>query len=46
MHFSRELYEHGIFRDETIEDIRDDYKFAKEHDTSKDKNKDDYEIDF
>ena len=27
---------------ETIEDIRDDYKFAKEHDN--DKEKDDYEI--
>ena len=42
MHFSKELYEHGIFSDETMEDIRDDYKFAKEHDNNKEK--DDYEI--
>ena len=41
MHFSKELYEHGIFSDETIEDIRDDYKFAKEHDN---KEKDDFDM--
>lgn len=46
MHFSKELYEHGIFSDETIEDIRDDYNYFKEHDNEKTKNKDDYEIDF
>lgn len=37
MHFSKELYEHGIFNDEIIEDIRDDYKFSKEHDNDKEK---------
>lgn len=46
MHFSKELYEHGIFSDETIEDIRDDYDYSKEHDNEKNKNKDDYEIGF
>lgn len=42
MLFSKELYEHGIFSDETIEDIRDDYIYSKEH--SNDKEKDDFEI--
>lgn len=28
MHFSKELYEHGIFSDETIENIRDDYEIG------------------
>ena len=42
MHFSKELYEHGIFSDETIEDIRDDYIYSKER--SNDKEKDDFEI--
>lgn len=37
MHFSKELYEHGIFNGETIEDIREDYNYSKEHDYSKDK---------
>lgn len=37
MHFSKELYEHGIFSDETIEYIRDDYNYSKEHDYSNDK---------
>ena len=46
MHFSKELYEHGIFSDETIKDIRDDYDYSKEHDNEKNKNKDDYEIGF
>lgn len=44
MHFSKELYEHGIFSDETIEDIRDDYKFTIEHDNNKDKDDFDLEI--
>lgn len=44
MHFSKELYKHKIFNDETIENIRDDYIYSKEHDNKKDKNKDDYEI--
>lgn len=42
MHFSKELYEHGIFSDETIEDIREYYIYSKEHDECKDKH--DYEI--
>lgn len=42
MHFSKELYEHGIFSDETIEDIRYDYNYSKEH--NNDKDKDDYDI--
>ncbi len=46
MHFSKELYEHGIFSDETIEDIRDDYIYSKEYDNAKNKKQDDYEIDF
>ncbi len=44
IHFSRELYEHGIFSDETIEDIRDDYNYSKEHDIEKDKDTFDLEI--
>ena len=44
MHFSKELYEHGIFSDETIEDIRDDYIWNKENDKKKNKGKDDYDI--
>lgn len=42
MHFSKELYEHGIFSDETIEDIRKDYIYSKDH--SNNKEKDDYDI--
>ena len=42
MHFSKELYEHGIFSDGIIEDIRDDYRYTKEN--NNDKQKDDYEI--
>ena len=42
MHFSKELYEHGIFSDETIKDIRYDYNYSKEH--NNDKDKDDYDI--
>ena len=44
MHFSKELYEHGIFSDRTIEDIRSDYNYSKELDDTKEK--DDYEIEF
>ena len=36
------LYEHGIFSDETIKDIRYDYNYSKEH--NNDKDKDDYDI--
>ena len=42
MHFSKELYEHGIFSDKTIESIQDDYIWNKEND--KEKEKDDYKI--
>jgi len=42
MYFSKELYEHGVFSDETIEDIRHDYIYSKDHDN--DKEKDDYDI--
>lgn len=44
MHFSKELYEHGIFNHETIKDIRDDYMFAKEHGNAKEKDDFDIEI--
>lgn len=44
IHFSKELYEHGIFSDETIEDIRDDYRFAKEQNNNKEKDDFDIEI--
>lgn len=44
MHFSKELYEHGIFSDKTIEDIREDYNYSKEHDYSNDKDDFDMEI--
>ena len=29
MHFSKELYEHGIFSDDTIENIKDNYTWNK-----------------
>ena len=44
MYFSKELYEHGIFSEETIEDIREDYHYSKEHDYSNDKDDLDLEI--
>jgi len=44
MHLSKELYEHGIFSDESIEDIRKDYRFSKEHDNDKEKDDFDMEI--
>ena len=44
MHFSKDLYEHGIFNDETIEDIKDDYNYSKEHNNEKDKDDFDLEI--
>ena len=40
--FSKDLYEHGIFSEKTITDIKEDYNWSKEYD--KDKRKDDYEI--
>lgn len=44
--FSKELYEHGIFSDDTIADIKDDYNWNKENDKHKDKelDRDDFEI--
>ena len=41
MYFSKELYKHGIFNENTIKDIKDDYMFAK--DTSNKKQRDDLE---
>lgn len=43
MNFSKDLYEHGIFSDGTIEDIRD-YMFAKEQNNTKEKDDFDIEI--
>ena len=42
--FSKDLYEHGIFSDETIESIQDDYKWSKDSDKDKDYDKDNFEI--
>ena len=42
--FSKDLYEHGIFSDETIESIQDDYKWNKDNDKDKEYDKDDFEI--
>ena len=42
--FSKDLYEHGIFSDETIESIQDDYKWSKDNDKNKEYDKDDFEI--
>ena len=42
--FSKDLYEHGIFSDETIESIQDDYKWSKNNDKDKEYDKDDFEI--
>ena len=41
---SKDMYEHGIFRDETIESIKDDYVWNKENDKHKDKGRDDFEL--
>ena len=42
--FSKDLYNHNIFSDKTIESIQEDYIWNKENDKDKDKGKDDYEI--
>ena len=42
--FSKDLYNHNIFSDKTIESIQDDYIWNKENDKDKDKEKDDFEI--
>ena len=41
---SKDMYEHGIFNDETIESIKDDYVWNKENDKHKDKGRDDFEL--
>ena len=42
--FSKDMYEHGIFSDDTIESIKDDYIWNKENDKHKDKGRDDFEL--
>lgn len=41
---SKDMYEHGIFSDETIESIKNDYVWNKENDKHKDKGRDDFEL--
>lgn len=41
---SKDMYEHGIFSDDTIESIKDDYVWNKENDKHKDKDRDDFEL--
>ena len=41
---SKDMYEHGIFSDDTIESIKDDYIWNKENEKNKDKERDDFEI--
>ncbi len=41
---SKDMYEHGIFSDDTIESIKDDYIWNKENDKHKDKGRDDFEL--
>ena len=41
---SKDMYEHGIFSDETIESIKDDYVWNIENDKHKDKGRDDFEL--
>ena len=41
---SKDMYEHGIFSDDTIESIKDDYVWNKEDDKQKDKSRDDFEL--
>ena len=42
--FSKDLYEHGIFSDKTITDIKDDYDWNEENDKHKDHDDFDLEI--
>lgn len=42
--FSSDLYNHGIFSDDTIQSIKDDYVWNKENDKNKSKDRDDFEI--
>ena len=41
---SKDMYEHGIFSDDTIESIKDDYVWNKENAKHKDKGRDDFEL--
>ena len=41
---SKDMYEHDIFSDDTIETIKDDYIWNKENDKHKDKGRDDFEL--
>lgn len=41
---SKDMYEHGVFSDDTIESIKDDYAWNKENDKHKDKDHDDFEL--
>ena len=41
---SKDMYEHGIFSDDTIESIKDDYVWNKENNKHKDKGCDDFEL--
>ncbi|MGM9877847.1 MAG: plasmid recombination protein [Bacilli bacterium] len=41
---SKDMYEHGIFSDDTIESIKDDYVWNKENNKRKDKGRDDFEL--
>ena len=42
--FLKDLYEHGIFSDKTIKDLKEDYNQSKEYDKSKDHDDFDIEI--
>ena len=42
--FSKDLYEHGIFSEKTITDIKEDYNWSKEYDKNKDHDDFDLEI--
>jgi len=41
---SKDMYEHGIFSDDTIESIKSEYIWNKENDKHKDKSRDDFEL--
>ena len=42
--FAKDLYEHEIFSDDTLREIKNDYIWNKENDKHKNKGKDDFEI--
>lgn len=41
---SKDMYEHGIFSDDTIKSIKDDYVWNKENDNHKNRDYDDFEL--